>query len=59
MLRDFSEEDLLEVEAYKKIGDVRRSSIVRLQGTNAEAGARIIDESRLKVKLATLLRRRR
>ncbi|AMR29312.1 succinate--CoA ligase subunit beta [Hymenobacter psoromatis] len=44
------------VEAYKKIGDIRVPIIVRLQGTNAEEGARIIDESGLKVKSATLLK---
>lgn len=44
------------VEAYKKIGDIRVPIIVRLQGTNAEEGARIIDESGLQVKSATLLK---
>ncbi|RZK39912.1 MAG: ADP-forming succinate--CoA ligase subunit beta [Hymenobacter sp.] len=44
------------VEAYKKIGDIRVPIIVRLQGTNAEEGARIIDESGLKVKSAVLLK---
>jgi succinyl-CoA synthetase beta subunit len=44
------------VEAYKKIGDIRVPIIVRLQGTNAEEGARIIDESGLKVYSATLLK---
>ena len=44
------------VEAYKKIGDIRVPIIVRLQGTNAEEGARIIDESGLKVFSATLLK---
>jgi len=44
------------VEAYKKIGNIRVPIIVRLQGTNAEEGARIIDESGLKVKSATLLK---
>jgi succinyl-CoA synthetase beta subunit len=37
------------VEAYKSIGDIRVPIIVRLQGTNAEEGAKIIDESGLKV----------
>jgi succinyl-CoA synthetase beta subunit len=37
------------VEAYKAIGDIRVPIVVRLQGTNAEEGARIIDESGLKV----------
>ena len=44
------------VEAYKAIGDIRVPIIVRLQGTNAEEGARIIDESGLKVFSATLLK---
>ncbi len=44
------------VEAYKKIGDIRVPIIVRLQGTNAEEGARIIDESGLKVYSAVLLK---
>ncbi|MFD1469301.1 ADP-forming succinate--CoA ligase subunit beta [Hymenobacter caeli] len=44
------------VEAYKKIGDIRVPIIVRLQGTNAEEGARIIDESGLQVRSATLLK---
>ncbi|RFP63475.1 ADP-forming succinate--CoA ligase subunit beta [Hymenobacter lapidiphilus] len=44
------------VEAYKNIGDIRVPIIVRLQGTNAEEGARIIDESGLKVYSAVLLK---
>ena len=44
------------VEAYKKIGDIRVPIIVRLQGTNAEEGAKIIDESGLKVFSAVLLK---
>ncbi len=44
------------VEAYKKIGDINIPIIVRLQGTNAEEGARIIDESGLKVKSAVVLK---
>ncbi|AHM59191.1 succinyl-CoA synthetase subunit beta [Flammeovirgaceae bacterium 311] len=44
------------VEAYKKIGDIQVPIIVRLQGTNAEEGARIIDESGLKVKSAVVLK---
>ncbi|MBF9140900.1 ADP-forming succinate--CoA ligase subunit beta [Hymenobacter properus] len=44
------------VEAYKAIGDIRVPIIVRLQGTNAEEGARIIDESGLKVSSAVLLK---
>ncbi|NJM93342.1 MAG: ADP-forming succinate--CoA ligase subunit beta [Cytophagales bacterium] len=44
------------VEAYKNIGDIRVPIIVRLQGTNAEEGARIIDESGLKVVSAVLLK---
>ncbi len=44
------------VEAYKKIGDIKVPIIVRLQGTNAEEGARIIAESGLKVYPAILLK---
>jgi succinyl-CoA synthetase beta subunit len=44
------------VEAYKKIGDIRVPIIVRLQGTNAEEGARIIEQSGLKVYSAILLK---
>lgn len=44
------------VEAYKKIGNIEVPIIVRLQGTNAEEGARIIDESGLKVKSAVVLK---
>lgn len=43
------------VEAYKKIGNISVPIIVRLQGTNAEEGARIIDESGLKVASAITL----
>jgi succinyl-CoA synthetase beta subunit len=44
------------VEAYKNIGDINIPIIVRLQGTNAEAGAKIIEESGLKVYPAILLK---
>ncbi|MES2388958.1 MAG: ADP-forming succinate--CoA ligase subunit beta [Bacteroidota bacterium] len=44
------------VEAYKNIGDIRVPIIVRLQGTNAEEGAKIIDQSGLKVYSAVLLK---
>ncbi|MDH5609110.1 MAG: ADP-forming succinate--CoA ligase subunit beta [Cyclobacteriaceae bacterium] len=44
------------VEAYKKIGTIHVPIIVRLQGTNAEEGARIIEESGLKVTSAILLK---
>jgi len=44
------------VEAYKKIGDIKVPIIVRLQGTNAEEGAKIIAESGLKVFPAILLK---
>ncbi len=40
------------VEAYKAIGEIPVPIIVRLQGTNAEEGARIINESGLKVASA-------
>ncbi|MDN3670982.1 ADP-forming succinate--CoA ligase subunit beta [Echinicola jeungdonensis] len=44
------------VEAYKSIGDIAVPIIVRLQGTNAEEGAKIIDESGLKVFSAITLK---
>src|SRR5919199_4638750 len=40
------------VEAYKKIGNIQVPIIVRLQGTNAEEGAKIIEQSGLKVRSA-------
>ena len=43
------------VEAYKNIGEIPVPIIVRLQGTNAELGAKIIDESGLKVVSAITL----
>jgi succinyl-CoA synthetase beta subunit len=43
------------VDACKRIGDIHIPIIVRLQGTNAEEGKRIIDESGLKVRSAILL----
>jgi succinyl-CoA synthetase beta subunit len=44
------------VEAYKNIGSIDIPIIVRLQGTNAEEGAKIIEESGLKVSSAILLK---
>lgn len=44
------------VEAYKKIGNINIPIIVRLQGTNAEEGARVIEESGLKVTSAIVLK---
>lgn len=44
------------VEAYKKIGDIKVPIIVRLQGTNAEEGAKILGESGLKITPAILLK---
>ena len=44
------------VEAYKNIGDIPVPIIVRLQGTNAEEGAKIIEESGLKVFPAIALK---
>ena len=44
------------VEAYKKIGDIKVPIIVRLQGTNAKEGAKIIADSGLKVYPAILLK---
>lgn len=44
------------VEAYKSIGTINIPIIVRLQGTNAEEGAKVINESGLKVKSAVILK---
>ncbi|MCD4695866.1 MAG: ADP-forming succinate--CoA ligase subunit beta [Bacteroidales bacterium] len=43
------------VDAYKRIGEINIPIIVRLQGTNAEEGKRIIDESGLEVHSAIRL----
>ena len=43
------------VDAYRNIGKIDVPIIVRLQGTNAAEGARIIDESGLKVQSAIRL----
>jgi len=44
------------VEAYKKIGNIEIPIIVRLQGTNAEEAAQIINESGLAVQSAIVLK---
>jgi succinyl-CoA synthetase beta subunit len=44
------------VEAYNSIGDIKVPIIVRLQGTNAEEAAEIIEKSGLKVESAILLK---
>ena len=44
------------VEAYKSIGEIPVPIIVRLQGTNAQEGSKIINESGLKVYSAVLLK---
>jgi len=44
------------VEAYKTIGEIPVPIVVRLQGTNAEEGARIINDSGLKVYSAVKLK---
>ena len=44
------------VDAYNSIGNIPVPIIVRLQGTNAEEGKKLIDESGLKVKSAILLK---
>jgi len=44
------------VEAYKSIGEIPIPIVVRLQGTNAEEGAAIINDSGLKVFSATKLK---
>jgi succinyl-CoA synthetase beta subunit len=43
------------VEAYKAVGEISVPVIVRLQGTNAEEGKKLIDESGLKVESAISL----
>ncbi len=43
------------VDAYKNIGDINIPIIVRLQGTNAEEAAELINESGLKVQSAVKL----
>jgi succinyl-CoA synthetase beta subunit len=43
------------VEAYKNIGEIPVPIIVRLQGTNAEEGAKIIENSGLNVMSAVVL----
>ena len=43
------------VDAYKNIGEIGIPIIVRLQGTNAEEGKRLIDESGLRVHSAITL----
>ncbi|MCF8429672.1 MAG: ADP-forming succinate--CoA ligase subunit beta [Bacteroidia bacterium] len=44
------------VDAYKSIGNIPVPTIVRLQGTNAEAAKLLIDESGLKVYSAIVLK---
>lgn len=44
------------VEAYKNIGEIKIPIIVRLQGTNAEEGVKIIKKSGLKVYSAIVLK---
>lgn len=44
------------VDAYKNIGDIDIPIIVRLQGTNAEEGKALIDQSGLKVHSAIILK---
>jgi succinyl-CoA synthetase beta subunit len=43
------------VAAYKKLGDIKVPVIVRLQGTNAGEGKKVIDNSGLKVRSAITL----
>ncbi|MEA1897804.1 MAG: ADP-forming succinate--CoA ligase subunit beta [Bacteroidota bacterium] len=43
------------VDAYQSIGDIKIPVIVRLQGTNAEEGKQLIDQSGLKVHSAITL----
>ena len=44
------------VDAYKNIGEIGVPIIVRLQGTNADEGARLINHSGLRVMSAVLLK---
>ena len=44
------------VDAYKNIGEIKIPIIVRLQGTNAEEGKKLIDDSGLKVHSAITLK---
>ncbi len=44
------------VEAYKNIGEIKVPIIVRLQGTNAEEGKKVIEESGLNVIPAIVLK---
>jgi succinyl-CoA synthetase beta subunit len=44
------------VDAYNNVGNIDIPIIVRLQGTNAEEGAKIIEESGLKVTSAVVLK---
>src|SRR5689334_2150476 len=44
------------IDAYKSIGNIPVPIIVRLQGTNAEAAKKLIDESGLKVYSAIVLK---
>ncbi len=44
------------VDAYKNIGEINIPIIVRLQGTNAEEGKKLIDDSGLKVHSAITLK---
>ncbi len=44
------------VDAYKSIGEIDIPVIVRLQGTNAEEGKKLIDDSGLKVESAIILK---
>lgn len=43
------------IEAYKSLGNIEVPIIVRLQGTNAAEGKKLLDESGLKVQSAILL----
>lgn len=44
------------VDAYKSVGEINVPVIVRLQGTNAEEGKKLIDDSGLKVQSAITLK---
>jgi succinyl-CoA synthetase beta subunit len=44
------------VDAYRNMGNINVPIIVRLQGTNADLGKKIIDESGLEVHSAILLK---
>src|SRR3989441_694882 len=51
-MRDLREEEPLEIEATKAVA-IKIPVVVRLQGTNAEEGRQLLQESGLKIEVAT------